>query len=89
MTQALYPNAQSYSALLEVYDPEGQYVGDALSVVQPGGEFNDGTIVYVASELTNMDDREALLDQILKAVYQTLKDGRGELIARMDHNYRF
>lgn len=72
MNEAVYPNAKSYHSLMKVFGPDGEYIGDAVAAVQPGGEFNDGTIVYLASGLTQYPDREGLLDQVLKATHSLM-----------------
>ena len=72
MTERLYPNAKSYESLVKVYGPEGDYIGDAVSVVQPGGEFDDGTVIYLAEGMTKYEDRETLLNEVLKVVHQSI-----------------
>jgi hypothetical protein len=72
MNQAVYPDAKSYRSLIKVFGPDGDYIGDAVAAVQPGGEFNDGTIVYLATGLTRYPDRESLLDQVLQATHHMM-----------------
>lgn len=73
MRERLYPDAKSYESLVKVFDSEGNYVGDAVSIVQPGGEFKDGTVIYLAEGMSRYEDREALLNAVLKATHRTLK----------------
>lgn len=73
MNESVYPDAKSYRSLIKVIGPDGEYIGDAVAAVQPGGEFNDGTIIYLASGLTRYPDREGLLDQVLKATHHMMK----------------
>lgn len=72
MSKSVYPDAKSYRSLMKVSGPDGEYIGDAVAAVQPGGAFNDGTIVFLATGLNGYPDREALLDEVLKATYRSM-----------------
>lgn len=73
MRERLYPNAKSYESLVKVFDAKGEYVGDAVAAVQPGGEFKDGTVIYLADGMTKYEDREALLNEVLKVVHRSIE----------------
>lgn len=68
MTPEQYPDAMRYIPLATVTRPDGSYNGEAIALVQPGGELGEGAILYVASDLTDYPDREGLLDAILGAL---------------------
>ena len=70
----MYANAKSYLGLASVESPDGEYLGDAITGVQPGGEFGTGGILYVAGDLVNYPDRAALLDAILSAASMSPSD---------------
>ncbi len=72
MTKALYPEAKSYESLMQVVDAQGNVVGDAVALVQPGGKFGDGTVVYLASHMSLYPDRQGLLNALLKATHASL-----------------
>jgi hypothetical protein len=72
MTRELYPDARSYRSLMKVHGPDGTYIGDAVSVVQPGGAFHNGTVIYVANGLTRYPDREGLLNAVLEVTHESM-----------------
>ena len=72
MRASLYPDAMSYQALASVTHADGQYGGDAIASVQPGGELGTGRIIYVASALLEHPDREKVLESILRYVHEAL-----------------
>ncbi|MFP6645904.1 MAG: hypothetical protein VCF24_20460 [Candidatus Latescibacterota bacterium] len=72
MRASLYPDAMSYQALASVTHADGQFGGDAIASVQPGGELGTGRIIYVASALLEHPDREKVLESILHYVHETL-----------------
>ena len=65
MRRSLYPNATRYVSLAPVTLADGTANGDALAAVQPGGELGNGWIVYLASDMLQYPNREALLDALL------------------------
>jgi hypothetical protein len=72
MHKDMYPDARSYVTLARVESPAGEYLGDAIAGVEPGGDLGSGKILYVAGDLVNYPGRVALLDAILAAVGNSL-----------------
>ena len=66
MTEQLYPQNKRYESLVQIVDEDGNKVGDAVALVQPGGDFGDGTVIYVAAGMAQYPDREGLLDHVLR-----------------------
>ena len=67
MNESVYPQNKRYESLVTIVDADGNKVGDAVALVQPGrARVGDGTVIYVAAGMSRYPDREALLDHVLR-----------------------
>lgn len=59
-------------SIAQVHTKDGKYLGDAIAMVELGGELKGGTVIYVADFLYYYPNRANLLDAVLKLARKTL-----------------
>ncbi|MGB0371556.1 MAG: right-handed parallel beta-helix repeat-containing protein [Opitutales bacterium] len=67
-----YADSEQYLSIARVKDDTGEYLGDAIAVVELGGELRGGTLIYVADFLYYYPNRANLLDAVFKLVRRSV-----------------
>jgi hypothetical protein len=72
-SRGLYPNNVRYKSLVSVISAEGNELGDLIAVIGPGGNLDNGRIIYLASSMQEHPKKELLLASLLEYVGTMIK----------------